>query len=111
MSSENIVVLTDANFEEEVLKSSIPVLVDFWGEGCAPCMMIAPILDQLADEYAGRFKVGKFDIESDRDAPGKLGVKSIPTLMMFKGGTLTKTILGAKSKMVIKAEMDDVLGE
>jgi len=111
MSSENVVTLTDADFDEEVLNSPMPVLVDFWAEWCGPCRMVAPIVDQLADDYVGRFKVCKLDIDGNREAPQKLGITSIPTLMMFTGGTPAKTIVGAKSKMDIKAEMDDVLGE
>ena len=110
MSSENVVALTDANFDEEVLSSELPVLVDFWAEWCGPCRMVAPIVDQLADDYAGTFKVCKLDIDGNREAPQKLGITSIPTLMIFKGGELAKKIVGAKSKMDIKAEMDDVLG-
>ena len=111
MSSENVVALTDASFEAEVLKSPIPVLVDFWAEWCGPCRMIAPLVDQLADEYAGKFKVGKLDVDSNRQAPVQFGITSIPALLIFKGGELVGKIVGGnKSKMDLKAEMDKALG-
>jgi len=111
MSSENVVTFTDASFEAEVLKSPIPVLVDFWAEWCGPCRMIAPLVEQLADEYAGSFKVGKLDVDGNRETPVQFGITSIPALLLFKDGQLAAKIVGGnKSKMDIKAEMDKVLG-
>ncbi len=110
MSSENVVVVTDASFAEEVLQSPVPVLVDFWAEWCGPCRQIGPLVEQLADEYEGRFKVCKFDIDSDRETPVKFGITSIPTLLIFKAGQVVGTIVGGnKSKMDIKAQMDPAL--
>ena len=110
MSSENVVTLTDATFEAEVLKSPIPVLVDFSAEWCGPCRMIAPLVDKLADEYAGTFKVGKLDVDACRQTPVQFGITSIPALLVFKGGELVGKIVGGnKSKMDIKAEMDKAL--
>ena len=111
MSSENVVTLTDATFEAEVLKSPMPVLVDFWAEWCGPCRMISPLVDQLADEYAGTFKVGKLDVDGCRQTPVQFGITSIPALLIFKGGELVGKIVGGnKGKMDIKAEMDKALG-
>jgi thioredoxin 1 len=101
--SENIVTVTDANFEEEVLKSSLPVIVDFWAVWCVPCKMIAPIVDQLAVEYKDKLKVGKLDVDGSRAVPAKYGVRGIPTILLFKGGQLKETIVGALPKDKIVA--------
>jgi len=96
--SEHIINATDASFEQDVQKASVPVLVDYWAAWCGPCKMIAPILNEVADEYAGRVKVAKVDIEANPQTPGKFGIRGIPTLMIFKDGNIAATKVGAVSK-------------
>ena len=96
--SNSISHLTDETFEEEVLKSNIPVLVDYWAEWCGPCKMIAPILDSLTDEYAGKLKISKLNIDDNQKTPLKYSVRGIPTLMIFKNGNVEATKVGALSK-------------
>lgn len=96
--SENIVHVTDASFEDEVLKSDVPVLVDFWAEWCGPCKMIAPVLDDIAGDYAGKIKICKVDVDANAEIPAKFSVRGIPTLMIFKGGNAEATKVGALSK-------------
>src|SRR5471030_619407 len=99
---------TDTSFEEEVLKSDTPVLVDFWAEWCGPCKMIAPILDELADEYAGKVIVGKVDIEEFQNLASEYGVRAIPTLLLFQNGQVAEQIVGLHSKRDLKASFDKV---
>ena len=94
----NIVALTDDNFETEVLKSDVPVLVDYWAEWCGPCKMIAPILDELSEEYGEKVKIGKLNIDDNPGVPPKYGIRGIPTLMLFKDGNVEATKVGAVSK-------------
>lgn len=96
--SEHIVHVTDANFEEEVINSDVPVLVDYWAEWCGPCKMIAPVLDELASEFAGKVKIAKLDVDSNKDTAAKFGVRGIPTLMIFKDGSVEGQKVGALSK-------------
>lgn len=96
--SEHIVHVTDTSFDEEVLKSEVPVLVDFWAEWCGPCKMIAPVLSEIADEYAGQIKVCKVDVDANPDIPPKFGIRGIPTLILFKDGNAEATKVGALSK-------------
>lgn len=96
--SDNIVHVTDSSFEEEVLKADVPVLVDFWAEWCGPCKMIAPVLDEIAGEYAGKLKVCKLDVDANNETPEKFSVRGIPTLMIFKGGNAEATKVGALSR-------------
>jgi thioredoxin 1 len=102
MASDEIVTLEDRTFDDEVLKSDTPVLVDFWATWCGPCKAIASSVDEIAREYKGKIKVGKLDIDSHQSVPQKYGIRSIPTLLVFKGGRVVDTIVGAvpKSKLV-----------
>lgn len=107
--SENVVHTSDDAFEADVLGSDQAVLVDFWAEWCGPCKMIAPILDEIADEYAGKLKVVKLDIDSNPAIPRRFGVRGIPTLMVFKGGEVEATKVGAVSKSQLAAFIDSNL--
>jgi len=104
--SQNITHLSDAAFEQEVLQSSLPVLVDYWAEWCGPCKMIAPILDDISKEYAGRLKVAKLNIDDNQQTPPKYGIRGIPTLMLFKNGNVEATKVGALSKSQLTAFID-----
>jgi len=95
MASENIVILSDADFEEKVLKSKVPVLVDFWAEWCGPCKMIAPFLDELSDEFKGKVTIAKMNVDENSKYAGEFGVRSIPTLILFKDGDQAEMIVGA----------------
>ena len=103
MSSENVMAFTDANFESEVLQSDIPVLVDFWATWCAPCKAIAPLVETVADEYAGKVKVGKVNVDENQATPAKYGVRGIPTIILFKGGTVLDQVVGAVPKSQLDA--------
>jgi len=98
--------VTDANFSDEVLKSSVPVMVDFWAEWCGPCKMIAPTVAELAKEYDGRFKIVKMDVDSNYQTAGTFGVRSIPNLMIFKNGKVVDQIVGAVPKQKIKEKLE-----
>jgi thioredoxin 1 len=108
MASVNTVILTEQNFDREVLKSAQPILVDFWAEWCGPCKMIAPALDELADEFAGRARVGKVNIDEHQSLAAKYGVRAIPTLLIFKNGEVVEQMVGAKGKRELKASLDRV---
>lgn len=107
--SEKIVYLTDDSFEAEVLGSDSPVLVDYWADWCGPCKMIAPILDEISEEYDGRLKVAKLNIDENPGTPPKYGIRGIPTLMLFKGGAVEATKVGAVSKSQLTAFIDSNL--
>jgi thioredoxin 1 len=104
--SEHITHTSDAAFEQEVLQSQIPVLVDYWAEWCGPCKMIAPILDDISKEYAGRLKIAKLNIDDNQQTPPKYGIRGIPTLMLFKNGNVEATKVGALSKSQLTAFID-----
>ena len=106
--SEHIVV-TNANFEAEVLKAPVPVLLDFWASWCGPCRMIAPLIEQLADEYAGRLKVGKVNVDEEADLAGRHGIVSIPTLLVYKDGKIVNQAVGAVPKQNIEALFKGVI--
>ena len=106
MSSDLIKHISDASFDADVLQSAQPVLVDYWAEWCGPCKMIAPILDEVAKDYAGRLNVAKMNVDQTRDVPAKFGIRGIPTLMIFKGGQLAATKVGALSKAQLTAFID-----
>lgn len=104
--SDAIVYVTDNTFDNEVLQSSTPVLVDYWAEWCGPCKMIAPILDDVARDYAGKLKVAKLNIDENQATPPKYGIRGIPTLMLFKNGNVEATKVGALSKSQLAAFLD-----
>ena len=109
MASEIIKHVTDATFEADVLQSTQPVLIDYWAEWCGPCKMIAPILDELSGTYEGRLQVAKMNVDENREVPAKFGIRGIPTLMLFKGGQLAATKVGAMSKAQMIAFIDQQL--
>ena len=98
--------ISDGSFENDVLRSELPVLVDYWAEWCGPCKVIAPVLEEIASEYKGRMKVCKLDIDANTDTPPKYGIRGIPTLMLFKNGTVEATKVGALSKSQLTAFLD-----
>ena len=107
--SEHVVELTDANFEQEVLQSEVPVLVDFWAEWCMPCKMLAPTIDELGAEYDGKVKVCKLDTDNAREASMQFDISAIPTVMVFKDGQVAKKFVGLQQKNDLKAALDEVL--
>jgi thioredoxin 1 len=104
------IVVDDASFEQKVLKSEIPVLVDFWAPWCRPCLMAAPVLDELADEYAGRVNFAKLDVDQNNKTAAKYGIMAIPNLIIFKNGEPISNIVGYKPKAELKRDLDAVLG-
>lgn len=104
--SENIHYVTDETFEQEVLQAQLPVLVDYWADWCGPCKMIAPILDEVAQEYNSRIKIAKLNIDENQATPPKYGIRGIPTLMIFKNGNVEATKVGALSKSQLTAFID-----
>lgn len=107
--NDKIIHVTDSSFEEEVLKSEKPVILDYWAEWCGPCRMIAPILDEIADEYSDRITVAKINIDENQETPQKYAVRGIPTLMIFKEGDVAGTKVGAVSKSQLSAFIDSTL--
>jgi thioredoxin 1 len=107
--SEHILHVSDATFKSEVLESSTPVLVDYWADWCGPCKMIAPILDEVAKEYQGRLKVAKINIDENPRTPGEYGIRGIPTLLLFKAGSVEATKIGALSKSQLTSFIDSNL--
>ena len=106
MAGQNVHTFTDATFDSEVLQSDVPVLVDFWAEWCGPCKMMAPTVDAIAADYAGRVKVGKVDVDSNMGTAGRYQIRGIPTLLLFKGGNLVDQIVGAVGKTQVQKMLD-----
>ena len=107
--STNILHVTDESFESEVLTAETPVLVDYWAEWCGPCKAIAPVLEQIAEEYVGKLRIAKLNIDDNPSTPPKYGIRGIPTLMLFKGGNVEATKVGALSKSQLAAFLDSNL--
>ncbi len=107
--SDNVVHVTDQSFETDVLNSDVPVLVDYWAEWCGPCKAIAPTIDEIAKQYAGKLRVAKLNIDENPSTPPKYGIRGIPTLMLFKGGNVEATKVGALSKSQLAAFIDSNL--
>jgi thioredoxin 1 len=107
--SDRIIHVTDESFEQEVLKSANPVLVDYWADWCGPCKMIAPVLDEIAEEYEGKIRIAKLNIDQNPDTPPRYGIRGIPTLMLFKQGEVEATKVGAVSKSQLTAFIDSNL--
>jgi thioredoxin 1 len=106
MAGENLKEFTDQNFDEEVLKSPQPVLVDFWAEWCMPCKMLAPTIEKIAGEYAGKVKVGKVDTDANREISIKYGISAIPTVILFKNGQVAQKFVGLRQEKDFKAALD-----
>ena len=110
MASENVHEFNDANFDAEVVQSDVPVLVDFWAEWCMPCRMLAPTIDEIAEEYSGKVKVGKVDTDANRDISVKYGISAIPTIFLFQNGEVVKKFVGMTQKQDFTAALDEVTG-
>jgi len=108
---KNMVELTDANFTSTVENSEVPVLVDFWAPWCGPCRLVGPIVEELADDYAGRLRVGKLNTDDNPDVASRYGIRSIPTLLFFRGGEVVKTVVGAYPKAQLVQKVQEVLAD
>lgn len=107
--AKNTIELTDANFESEVLQSDVPVLVDFWADWCAPCRAIAPAVEEIAEEYEGKAKVGKLDVDNNQQVAMEYGIRSIPTLLIFKNGEVADQIIGAVPKTQLSSKLNNTI--
>jgi len=101
--------VTDDSFDDEIMNSDMPVMVDFWAEWCGPCKMVGPVVEELAQEYEGRIKIAKMDVDKNRQTPVRFGIRNIPTLIMFKGGEVVQTIVGAQTKNQLDEELKKLL--
>jgi len=110
MANEHIVTLSTGNFEQEVAQSTTPVLVDFWAEWCGPCKMIAPLLDELAEEKVGKVKVGKVNVDDNQELATRFGIRAIPTLLLFQGGQVRETIVGMTGKKDLEKKLASYIG-
>jgi thioredoxin 1 len=108
MASQNITTVTQENFKQEVLQSPQPILLDFWAEWCGPCKMLSPILDELAQEYEGRVRIGKVNIDEHQELAAEFGIRSIPTMLLFQQGQVAEQLVGLRSKRDLKAALDRV---
>lgn len=104
------VTFTDQNFDKEVIESSLPVMVDFWAEWCAPCRIVSPIIEEIAGEFEGKVKVGKLNVDQNQATAQSFGIMSIPTVLVFKDGQVVKTLVGARNREEYKKVIDEVLG-
>lgn len=104
--NKDLYIVSDADFEAQILKSEIPALVDFWAAWCGPCRQVGPVVEELATEYRGKIKVAKLNVDDNKETPGKYGIRGIPTLMLFKGGQVIDQIVGAVPKSKIKELLD-----
>ena len=109
MGSAEVLKITDSNFDTEVVKSSIPVLVDFWAEWCGPCRLMSPILDNIAPSYRGKMKIGKLNVDENQETPGSLGIMNIPTMIVFKNGKEAQRFVGAMSQPDLQTKLDKAL--
>ena len=107
--TDKTITVTDANFEKEVIKSDIPVLVDFWAEWCMPCKMVTPILKEIAEEMEGKIKIARLDVDNSPQSAGQYGIRSIPSLLIFKSGSVVEQIIGALPKNTIQQKIDNVI--
>jgi len=105
----DVLEVTDATFDQEILSSDLPAMVDFWAEWCGPCKMVGPVVGELAKEYAGRIKIAKLNVDENRNTPTRFGIRNIPTLILFKGGEVVQTIVGAHPKSHIDEELKKLL--
>ncbi len=110
MASDAVIEFTDSNFEQEVLQSDQPVLVDFWAEWCMPCKMLAPVIEELADKYQGKVKVGKLDTDGNKETAMKYQINAIPTVLLFKDGELVKSFVGMTDKQDFEKALDESVG-
>ena len=101
--------VTDENFDDEIMNSELPAMVDFWAEWCGPCKMVGPVVEDLAKEYEGRIKIAKMDVDQNRQTPVRFGIRNIPTLILFKDGAVAQTIVGAQSKSNLESELKKLL--
>ncbi len=101
--------VTDENFDEEIINSDIPVMVDFWAEWCGPCRMVGPVVEELAEEFEGKIKVAKMNVDESRQTPARFGIRNIPTLILFKGGEVVQTIIGAQPKSYLEEALNKLL--
>jgi len=107
--TDKTITVTDTNFEKEVIKSDIPVLVDFWAEWCMPCKMVTPILKEIAEEMEGKIKIAKLNVDNSPQSAGQYGIRSIPSLLIFKSGSVVEQIIGALPKNTIQQKIDNVI--
>ena len=105
----SLIDVSDTSFDEEVLRADTPVLVDFWAAWCVPCRALAPILEKMADEFQGKLKVVKFNVEENKDVPARFGVRGLPTLLLFKSGQVMETLVGSQSKSAILQAVNKIL--
>ena len=105
----DVLQVTDADFEEEIVKSDLPAMVDFWAEWCGPCKTVGPVVEELALEYKDKIKIAKMNVDENRETPAKFGIRNIPTLILFKGGEVAQTIVGAYPKSHLDGELKKLL--